>query len=53
MKLIDVKTLAIEAVKVIRFARFNDYRGYFTELYRRSDFRTSGQVLFLNDVDLV
>jgi dTDP-4-dehydrorhamnose 3,5-epimerase len=53
MKVIDVETLAIEDVKVIRFARFCDHRGYFTEHYRRSDFKTSGQVPFMNDVDFV
>ncbi|MBK9439998.1 MAG: dTDP-4-dehydrorhamnose 3,5-epimerase family protein [Comamonadaceae bacterium] len=38
MKIIEIKTLAIPAIKVIRFARFMDARGYFTEPYRRSDF---------------
>jgi dTDP-4-dehydrorhamnose 3,5-epimerase len=38
MKLLEVKQLAIEAIKVIRFARFCDHRGYFTEHYRKSDF---------------
>ncbi len=37
MKILSVKSLAIEDVKVIRFARFADERGYFTEPYRRSD----------------
>lgn len=37
MKVISVVPLAIEAVKVIRFARFCDNRGYFTETYRKSD----------------
>jgi dTDP-4-dehydrorhamnose 3,5-epimerase len=38
MKLISVRALAIDAIKVIKFARFNDMRGYFTEHYRKSDF---------------
>lgn len=38
MKIIDVRTLAIPDIKVIRFARFADARGYFTEPYRKSDF---------------
>lgn len=37
MKIIEVKELAIPEVKVIKFARFTDPRGYFTELYRQSD----------------
>lgn len=37
MKILSVQSLAIEDVKVIRFARFADERGYFTEPYRKSD----------------
>jgi dTDP-4-dehydrorhamnose 3,5-epimerase len=39
MKIIDVTSLAIDAIKLVRFARFSDERGYFTEHYRRSDLR--------------
>ena len=35
---LEVKELAIPEVKVIRFARFPDHRGYFSEQYRFSDF---------------
>jgi dTDP-4-dehydrorhamnose 3,5-epimerase len=38
MKIIEIKSLKIPDVKVIRFARFGDHRGYFTEPYRKSDF---------------
>jgi dTDP-4-dehydrorhamnose 3,5-epimerase len=38
MKIIDVKELAIPDVKVIRFGRFRDERGYFSEHFRKSDF---------------
>ena len=37
MKILDVKTLAIPDIKVIRFARFADDRGYFSEHFRKSD----------------
>lgn len=37
MKIIDVFNLKIEDVKVIRFARFRDDRGYFTEVFRIQD----------------
>jgi len=37
MKILDVKTLAFPEVRVIKFARFTDDRGYFTETFRRSD----------------
>lgn len=39
MKLLEVRTLSIEAIKVVRFARFCDHRGYFTEHFRKSDFQ--------------
>ncbi|MBP7867733.1 MAG: dTDP-4-dehydrorhamnose 3,5-epimerase family protein [Acidobacteria bacterium] len=37
MKLIEIRPLAIPDVKVLRFGRFRDERGYFTEHFRRSD----------------
>jgi dTDP-4-dehydrorhamnose 3,5-epimerase len=40
MKILQVRSLAIPEIKVIRFARFRDNRGYFTEPFRRSDFDT-------------
>jgi dTDP-4-dehydrorhamnose 3,5-epimerase len=39
MKIIEVKTLAIPEIKIIRFGRFDDHRGYFTETFRESDFQ--------------
>lgn len=39
MKILEVKTLSIPEVKVIRFQRFSDNRGYFTETFRESDFQ--------------
>lgn len=45
MKLLEAKTLAIPAVKVLRFARFCDHRGYFSEPFRKSDI--AAQVEFL------
>lgn len=38
MKIIDIKSLAIPDVKVIRYGKFPDHRGYFTESFRRNDF---------------
>jgi dTDP-4-dehydrorhamnose 3,5-epimerase len=34
MKILEIKSLVFPEVKVIRFARFYDNRGYFTETYR-------------------
>jgi len=53
MKIIEVKTLAIPAVKVIRFGRFNDHRGYFTEPFRKSDFLNHPDMAFLKTVEFV
>lgn len=38
MKILELKTLAIPEIKVLRFSRFADARGYFTETYRKTDF---------------
>lgn len=38
MVIIEIKSLAIPEVKVIRYKRFVDDRGYFTETYRRENF---------------
>jgi dTDP-4-dehydrorhamnose 3,5-epimerase len=38
MKILQISSLAIPDVKVIRFARFADHRGYFAEHFRKSDF---------------
>jgi dTDP-4-dehydrorhamnose 3,5-epimerase len=50
VKIIEVKDLAIPAVKVIRFARFPDHRGYFAEQYRFSDFETGEATPFMRGV---
>ncbi|MBR3091263.1 MAG: dTDP-4-dehydrorhamnose 3,5-epimerase family protein [Bacteroidetes bacterium] len=38
MKIEEIKSLEIEDVKVIRFSKFLDSRGYFTETYNINDF---------------
>jgi dTDP-4-dehydrorhamnose 3,5-epimerase len=38
MKILEIRSLAIPDVKIVRYARFSDERGYFTETYRKSDF---------------
>jgi dTDP-4-dehydrorhamnose 3,5-epimerase len=50
MRLLGVNTLAIEEIKVIKFARFCDHRGYFTEHYRKSDFSSNPQIGSMKDV---
>ncbi len=53
MKLLTVKALRIEDIKVIRFAHFCDHRGYFTEHYRKSDFANHPDTSFMRDVEFV
>ena len=53
MKLIEVKTLGIKAIKVIRFARFCDDRGYFTEHFRKSDFANHPEMDFMKGVEFM
>ena len=50
MKLFGVDTLQVKAVKVIKFARFRDKRGYFTEHYRKSDFMNHPDLDFMKNV---
>lgn len=51
MKLVQVEPLVIDVIKVVRFARFCDHRGYFTEQYRKSDFKN--HLKFIGDMELV
>ena len=53
VKIVDVIPLAIPEIKVIRFARFPDQRGYFTELYRRGDFEAGEATPFMRGVRFV
>ena len=53
MKVLSVKSLAIADVKVLRFARFVDSRGYFTETFRKSDLAEDERVSFLRGADFV
>ena len=53
MKIEAVETLAICDLKVIRFRRFTDERGYFSELYRLEDLAAHPETTFLYDVQFV
>ncbi len=53
MKILDVNQLAIPEIKVIKFARFCDQRGYFTEHFRKSDFQTNSLTSFMEGVEFV
>ncbi len=47
MKIIEVRSLNIPDIKIIRYARFLDKRGYFTETLKLSDFNTLSELAFL------
>ena len=51
MKIVSVTSLPIPEVKVIRYQRFADHRGYFTETYRKSDFDRHPELGFLRGID--
>jgi dTDP-4-dehydrorhamnose 3,5-epimerase len=53
MKILSVVDLALPGIKVIRFARFRDQRGYFTEPFRRSDFDSHAQLEALRGATFV
>ena len=53
MKIIKIKMLKAKSIKVIRFGRFCDHRGYFTEQYRRSDFANHPEMGFMKGVEFV
>jgi len=50
VKILEIKQLAIPDVRVIRFARFPDHRGYFSEQYRFSDFEEGEAAPFMRGV---
>jgi dTDP-4-dehydrorhamnose 3,5-epimerase len=53
MKILEIKTLAIPDIKVIKFARFCDHRGYFTEQFRKSDLSKTNKMPALNNAEFV
>jgi dTDP-4-dehydrorhamnose 3,5-epimerase len=53
VKILDVKQLEIAEIKIIRFARFRDQRGYFTEHFRNSDFQSNPLTSFMEGVEFV
>jgi dTDP-4-dehydrorhamnose 3,5-epimerase len=52
MKILSVASLAIPDIKVVRFARFVDQRGYFTEPFRRGDVDSHPDLAFLRGIPL-
>ena len=46
MKIITVNQLAIPEIKIVKFEKFTDERGYFTEHFRESDFEGHSELQF-------
>ncbi len=53
MKILEIKNLKIDGVKVIRFARFPDNRGYFSETFKQSDVLENPALDFLKTFNFV
>jgi dTDP-4-dehydrorhamnose 3,5-epimerase len=53
VKILSAEQLGIPEIKVIKFARFRDERGYFTEQFRRDDFDTNPLTPFMAGVEFV
>lgn len=53
MKIEAVESLAIPELKVIRFGRFRDSRGYFTESYRPGDLARHPETAFLHEISFL
>lgn len=51
MKILSIESLALAEVKLVRYGRFLDQRGYFCEHFRKSDFDSS--LTFLNGLTFV
>lgn len=49
MKILSVTSLALPEVKVIRYQRFTDVRGYFTESFNQSEFNSNPDLSFLKN----
>lgn len=49
MIIVDVRELAIPDLKVIRYKKFSDDRGYFSEIFRATDIQNSEKTDFLKN----
>ncbi|MBS3078382.1 dTDP-4-dehydrorhamnose 3,5-epimerase family protein [Candidatus Pacearchaeota archaeon] len=53
MKILEIKNLEIPDIKVIKFARFCDERGYFTEQFRKSDLFNRSELNSMKGINFV
>lgn len=53
MNILSTQSLKLPEVKTIRFGRFQDRRGYFTEHFRKSDFNEHPLTDFMKGIEFV
>jgi dTDP-4-dehydrorhamnose 3,5-epimerase len=53
MKILDVRDLKLADIKIIRYARFPDMRGFFAEHFRKSDFRSHPRLGFMGGIEFL
>jgi len=53
MNVLEARSLAIPEIRVIRYGRFPDDRGFFTETFRKSDFAENPLLDFMKDVEFL
>ncbi len=53
MKILEVNKLALPGIQVIRSQRFTDHRGYFTEVFKKSDFQNNPNVAAFKDSEIL
>jgi len=51
MRILDVRDFRLTGIKIIRYGRFSDARGYFAEHFRKSDFESHARLDFLGGVE--
>ncbi len=53
MKIVEVASLEIPEVKIIRFSRFQDHRGFFSEHFRKTDLQYHPATVFLKGIEFL
>jgi dTDP-4-dehydrorhamnose 3,5-epimerase len=53
MKILSITSLSVPDIKIIRFAKFSDSRGYFTEPFRKSDFSNHPEMGFMKGINFL
>lgn len=53
MQILSVQSLEIDEIQIIRFEKFIDERGYFTETYREDDFYGIDELAFIRRYDFL